>query len=69
MSNYETFKALADAIGPSTLMCSGILEDGDDCDYPARHKVWIGKLEDEWVGVCPDCAARAKGRGQRVEPL
>jgi len=69
MSNYELLKNLANALGPSTLMCSGILEDGDDCDNPATHKCWIGKAEDEWVGVCPNCAAQALLREQRVETL
>jgi hypothetical protein len=67
--SYEDFKTIAESIGRSRLMCSGILEDGDDCDNGATHKCWIGKAEDEWVGVCPSCAAVAMLREQRVENL
>lgn len=60
---------IAQQIGNSTLMCSGIDESGDDCDYPATHKVWIGKEEDSWVGICNTCTVRAEERKQRVAKL
>lgn len=65
----NTLKNLADAIGPSTIMCSGILPDGDDCDTPATHQLWIGRDEDEWVEVCDSCAKIAQKNGRRVEKM